>query len=316
MVEFNVITLGNCCCMNKIYPLLPIHLLSYILFYVSTLITLISCQASTTDVYPSPKEFDLNHPYQMDMPKQLDEISGIEYYAKDTSIFAISDATGSLYKIFLKRNLAIQKWKFGKNADYEDLQLVDSVFYILSSSGDIARIKFYSADSLKVDFFKFPEKGNNEFESMYYDKDNASLNMICKDCEADKKKSVSIWSFNIKEDTYKLSVNTIDVSPIAKSLGLEKIRFKPSATAINPRTNELFILSSVNKALIIADKSGDVKEVYALDPKIYKQPEGIAFTPSGDLLISNESHKTGYANILVFKLKKSDNQIFKLKKIK
>jgi len=47
-----------------------------------------------------------------------------------------------------------------------------------------------------------------------------------------------------------------------------------------------------------------VKEVYKLDPKIFKQPEGITFTPTGDLLISNEAALTGAANILIYKRKK------------
>ena len=76
------------------------------------------------------------------MNAELDEISGIIYYPKDTSIFAISDATGSLYKIFPDKNIIVQKWKFGNNHDYEDLQRIDSTFYILSSSGDIVSIKF------------------------------------------------------------------------------------------------------------------------------------------------------------------------------
>lgn len=288
-----------------------------ILFYASALFILISCRAAEKDSsYPTPKQYNLNHPYQIDMPNQLDEISGIEYYAKDTSIFAISDATGSLYKVFLKRKLAIQKWKFGKNDDYEDLQLVDSLFYVLASSGDITRIKFYSADSLQAETFKFPAEGKNEFESMYYDKTTHTLNMICKDCEGDKKKSISTWSFNIGDGSYKLSTVAIDISAIAKDMGLEKIKFKPSAAAINPVTNELFILSSVNKALIIAESSGEVKEVYTLNPSIYKQPEGIAFTPNGDLLISNESHKTGSANILVLKRETSGEDTYKFKKFK
>jgi hypothetical protein len=56
--------------------------------------------------------------------------------------------------------------------------------------------------------------------------------------------------------------------------------------------------------LIIADKNGNIKNTYALNPSIYKQPEGLAFTPGGDLLISNESNKQSSADILVIKLKK------------
>lgn len=286
-----------------------------ILFYASILLILISCKTEGTISYPTPRQYDLNHPYTIDLPKQLDEISGIEYYSKDTSVFAISDATGWLYKIFLRHNLTTQKWKFGKNADYEDLQLVDSLFYILESSGDIIRIKFYSADSLHTDIFKFPGKGKNEFESMYYDKESGNLIMICKDCDNDKKTSVSAWAFNIKDSSYQLATISVTVAPIAKSLGLDKIKFKPSATAINPLTHELFILASVNKALIIADSSGQVKEVYPLNPALYKQPEGIAFTPRGDLLISNESNQSGPANILVLKLESQSGNMLKLKKI-
>jgi len=287
--------------MKKTYPLLftTIYL---VLFCISALSILTSCGSSTKEVYATPKEYDLNKPYKMDMPSNLNEISGIVYYARDTSIFVISDATGWLYKIFLKKNLATQKWKFEKNADYEDVQLIDSSFYILGSSGDIVRVKFHSADSLQVNTFKFPEKGN-EFESMYYDTKTGSLTIICKDCDGDKKKIVSSWAFDLKHETYQLSAFAIDVAPIAKSFGLEKMHFKPSAAAVNPVTNELFIVSAINKILVITDTSGQVKEVYALDPSVYKQPEGLAFTPAGDLLISNEANENGYANILILKRK-------------
>ena len=290
--------------MTKNHQLICKPLISLSFIYISGLFILASCQSSTKEVYTTPKEYDLNHPYKMDMPSQLNEISGIIYYAKDTSIFAISDATGWLYKIFLKKNLALQKWKFEKNADYEDVQLIDSSFYILSSSGDIVRVKFQSADSLQVHTFQFPEKGN-EFESMYYDTKTHSLTIICKDCEGDKKKIVSSWAFDLNNETYQLSAFAIDVAPIAKSFGVEKMHFKPSAAAINPLTNEIFIVSGVNKTLVITDSSGQVKEVYALNPSLYKQPEGLAFTPSGDLLISNEANENGYANILILKLKKA-----------
>ena len=47
-----------------------------------------------------------------------------------------------------------------------------------------------------------------------------------------------------------------------------------------------------------------IKEAYQLDPVVFKQPEGITFTPWGDMLISNEAADVGAPNILIFKYKK------------
>jgi uncharacterized protein YjiK len=87
-------------------------------------------------------------------------------------------------------------------------------------------------------------------------------------------------------------------------IGEEKIKFKPSAAAINPVTDELFIISSVNKLLVIADRKGNPKQTYPINAGLFKQPEGITFTPEGDLIISNESADRGVANLLFFKYNK------------
>ena len=280
-------------------PYLQRLLLCLILFV--GIFALPACEQSG---YPTPPEYDLNHPIKINLPSELDEISGIIYYPKDTSIFAISDATGWLYKIYPDRKMLVEKWKFGKNADYEDLQLVDSTFYILSSSGNIVSLKFYGHDSLKVNHFEFPDKGKNEFETLYFDEASGQLNLICKDCKSDNKNYVSVWSFNPATQSYVLASFAIDANSISKQMNVKKMKFRPSAAAINPLTNELFILSSVNKVLVIAEKNGIIKKAYPLTPTLYQQPEGIAFTSSGDLLISNEADKEGPADILVIKLKR------------
>ena len=264
---------------------------------------LLACNLEVNQNYPIPEGYDLNHPIKIILPFELDEISGIVYYPKDTSVFAISDETGWLYKIFPDKKTAAEKWKFGKNGDYEDLQLVDSTFYILRSNGNILSVKIYSSDSLDVKVFEFPEKGKNEFESLYFDKTSGQLNLICKNCKEDNKNTVSVWSFNPAAQSYAPASFVIDAEKIAKQMNEKKMKFRPSAATINPLTNELFILSSVNKALVITDKNGIFKKVYPLNPAIYKQPEGITFTSSGDLLISNESDKEGSPDIMVIKLK-------------
>jgi uncharacterized protein YjiK len=272
------------------------------IFYTGLIVILAGCGASDKESYTSPTEYDLNNPYKINISTQLDEISGIDFYEKDTSVFAIVDEEGWLYKFFLKSRL-IQKWKFGKNDDYEDLKRVDSAFYIMNSKGDITRVIFGHGDSLSADVFLFPENGNNEFESLYYDKERGMLHLICKDCGNDKAAAVSIWSFNPRDGSYILAPFSIDVSPIAQELDVSKVRFKPSSSAVHPETGEIYMISAVNKVLVVADKKGLVKHVYKLNPSIYKQPEGISFSPTGDLLISNEINLGEYATILIFKRK-------------
>ena len=53
--------------------------------------------------------------------------------------------------------------------------------------------------------------------------------------------------------------------------------------------------------MIIIDRKGNVLDVQDLRNNIFRQPEGICFSPSGDLFISNEGNG-GKATILRFKL--------------
>lgn len=249
--------------------------------------------------------YDLAKPVLIKLPQTLSEISGIYYYSKDSSVFAIEDEHGILYKIFLNGKNEIRKWQFDKKRDFEDIVLKDSIFYVLVSNGDIETLKFATGDSIIREKFNFPDasKKKNEFESLYYDDTLQQIILLCKDCEDDKKKAITAWGYNISTQQYSPSVLTINVQPIAEKIGEQKMKFKPSATAINPVTNELYIISSISQLMIVTDRNGKFKEVFYLDPAIYKQAEGIAFTTAGDMIISNEWHETGLANILIIKNK-------------
>lgn len=254
----------------------------------------------------SPKQYDLNEPLKMVLPNDLNEISGLSYYKKDSSVFAIIDEDGLLFKISLNGSGAIKKWRFDKKHDFEDVVLHDSTFYVLISNGDIESLKF-TRDSIVKTKSRFPDadKHSNEFETLYYD-DSAGLMMMCKKCEDDKRKIVT--ALNYKPDSLAYIPGfTIDADAVAKIVKDDKLRFKPSAAAVNPLTNELYILASVNKLLIVTDRKGTVKNVYPLDPVTFNQPEGITFTPWGDMIISNERGDEENATILIFKPQKGTN---------
>jgi uncharacterized protein YjiK len=268
---------------------------------------IISCNGGgkkdSANKQPSPPGYDLSTNSQIKLPPELDEVSGIYYYPKDTSVFCINDEKGILYKVFLDQGKRIIKWHFAKSGDFEDIVLLDSNFYVLQSSGNLMRLRFFKGDSLMLDTLELPLKGKNEFEILYYDNTNKQMVLVCKECEQDQKNKVSAIAFdpvtNKTSTAYVLQEATIE-----EKLG-EKGRFKPSAAAIHPLTNQLYIISSVNKALVISDLQGNVQSVYRIDPKKFKQPEGMTFTPTGDLIISNESADKGAANILFFKYKQT-----------
>jgi len=249
----------------------------------------------------SPAGYDLNHPILIKLPTELDEISGVAYYPQDTCVFAIVDEAGLLYKIFINRPKQIQKWIFADKSDYEDLVLLDSNFYVLSSKGDISAFRFFSSDTLAYKEYPLTSIGKgNEFEILYFDRFLNKVVMICKDCEVDTKKHLSCFTFDPYTFQYDNSRLIINVQRIAELAGEKKLKFKPSAAAIHPLTGELFIISSINKMLVVADHDGKAKNVFRLNGGDFKQPEGLTFTPAGDLIISNEAADHGVANIMIF----------------
>ena len=273
-----------------------------ILLFISTMV---SCQGSANKKsYSSSDMYDIANPVIINLPQQLDEISGISYYAKDTSLFAIIDEDGLLFKIPILHPEQTKEWQYDKKHDFEDVVLKDSIFYTLISNGSIETIHF-KADNITTEKLAFEDasKKVNEFETLYYDDSTNKMVIICKKCEADKKKKVSAFYYDDSAKTF-LPYMEIDVATIEKKLGVDKLELKPSAAAINPVTKDLYIVCSVSKLLLITDRNGKFKDVFELNPKIYKQPEGLAFTPAGDLIVSNESHLEGYGTLLIMKNKK------------
>jgi len=248
---------------------------------------------------PALPHYKMDRYQKMVLPSELEEISGLAYYQKDNALFAISDANGYLYKITPPNK--IQRWLFSNKTDLdiEEVALVDSTFYVLRSNGDIMRLEFQHGDTLSKKEYKF-KLGDGEFEICYYDKTRKKLVMICKDCDSDKKKSLTTYTFDPATEEYSDQSFSIDVKDIAHKVGEKKMKFKPSAAAINPKNNLLYIVSSINKLIIITDLNGKLKDVYPIDRATFKQPEGMAFKPSGEMVISNEAADIGAANILFF----------------
>ena len=76
----------------------------------------------------------------------------------------------------------------------------------------------------------------------------------------------------------------------------------PSAMGIHPLTNEFFITDGPKARLLIMDESGKISKLLDLG-SAFSQPEGITFSPEGEVFISNEGTKDP-GNIIRIQLKK------------
>jgi uncharacterized protein YjiK len=248
----------------------------------------------------SPAGYSLENPVKIKLGEDLDEISGISYDKTLGAIIALNDEEGKLFMIYTDNRPPSTGYRFHKGGDYEDLCNDGKDWYALKSNGTISKIENRFTDSMRSKEFKFPQNGKFNFESIFHDPEKNRLVLLCKECINTDGKVLG-YSFNLdKSETDSVPDFSLDLSGLSSNpLGNNEL-LKPSAAAFHPLTNELFVIASVNSLLIIADRNGKAKEVFKLDKKIFKQPEGLCFSPEGDMFVSNEA-RNGMANILQFK---------------
>jgi len=273
---------------------------------VAGMLLSISCTGKTgTQGYDSPKGYNLNKPVKYYMPDGLLEISGIAFSnGKSDSVYAEQDEDGNIYYLKLG-DKQVNYSKFGKKGDYEDIAICHKQVIMLRSDGVLFTFPFSQVRNKEIPDVQKLEGllPDGEYEGMHADEQNGLVYILCKHCTDDnitKSSSGTILALQADGTLKQSGSFSVDVKTIEKITGKKKVNFHPSALTKNSKTNEWYILSSVNKMLVVADSNWKVKAVYSLDPAIFNQPEGIAFDNQYNLYISNEGGKTSAGNILKF----------------
>lgn len=273
-------------------------------------IALIACAACAQKKDPSftsPSHYNLNEPQQMEFPPELEEVSGITFVNGDSNrLLAQQDEQGHVY--YLKAGDKSTKYvKFAGKGDYEDIAVSNDRIVLLRSDGSFFSFPLQELYEAEIDAMvseKILPKG--EYESLAASITNSRLYVLCKQCSVDKKTSQTtgyILKLESGGQIIKEGSFSIDNEEISKYVKLKGKAFRPSALTRNEKTNEWYIVSSINKLLLIADHDWKVKEAHLLNPKLFNQPEGIAFDKDNNLYISNEAGDSGRATLLKFNYK-------------
>jgi len=269
--------------------------------------------------------YDLDNPDERyELPGSLTEISGLAYYKNDR-ILCVQDEKANIYVYNINKKEIESIYDFGKDGDYEGIALAGQTAYVIRSDGKIFEVENFDSENKKVKEHKTPLSANNDTEGLTYDSFSNSLYIACKGSPSVEKDNhyegtKAIYQFSLekmkldKEPAFQIDLNRLDSYMnddllkefslrIAKKLQLIEsgTNFQPSGLAIHPIHDRIYLLSNIGKMLIILNRQGKVTDLQKLNMKIFRQPEGICFSPTGDLFIASEGDG-GKGYILKFKL--------------
>lgn len=225
-----------------------------------------------------------------ELPKVLNEVSGIAWIGGDL-IACIQDEDGQIFIYNLKTSKLVDEISFGGGGDYEGIAVVEDDAYVLRSDGVIFKIsKFLSQNpQVRKHVTEINQLPGIEIEGICADPQKNRLLLAVKN-RKDSPEQKEVYSVNLSpENSEDKLLFTIDFSdPIFKNIK-GKQKFMPGEIAIHPQTGEFYILDGSKPKILITEKDGTSKELLMLRLQDFGNPEGLTFSPEGDLYISNEA---------------------------
>ncbi|MCU0408419.1 MAG: SdiA-regulated domain-containing protein [Bacteroidales bacterium] len=263
------------------------------------------------------KAYDLANPdLKLTLPPLLMEVSGISWLDRDL-LAVVQDEDGMLFLYDTKNNKIVSGKTFGLPGDYEGIAVKGKNLFVLRSDGTIFSIPDYTQQQLKTSSLRssVPAPDN---EGLCFDNKGNRLLIAPKGRINDEnsKNKRFVYSYNLatgKPDgkpAFVIDLGEVKKFALANNPELVKkdkkgkpkepdISMHASAIAIHPVTGKLYLISSSDRLLFVFGSQGLTERIYRLQPKLFPQPEGITFSPEGDMYISNEG-SDGAATILRF----------------
>jgi uncharacterized protein YjiK len=255
-------------------------------------------QSATVSEVPA-KEQETNSSIAIDqkweMPAELKEISGIAYIDK-TRLACVQDEQGKLY-IYNTQSKRIEKEiPFAAEGDYEGVAVVENTAYVLRADGRLFEVADYNQKPTVIEHQTHLTE-EQDVEGLCYDKKNNRLLLTIKGHEPNTTDYKGIYAFDLaSKKMAKAPVLKVDLThEIWKDIK-GKQKMEPSDLDIHPLTGDIYITDGAKPKLLVMDAKGKVKNLFLMDESQFPQPEGVAFTPEGDLIISSEG-KTGAGSI-------------------
>ncbi len=252
--------------------------------------------ADQTTIGYNFKHADETHRLQ----KELREISGLTLLDQD-HLGAVQDESGKLYVVDLHTGKIDDEIRFADDGDYEGIETVGESIFVLRSDGRLIHVARNDVDQ-KPRRIKTGLSRRYDTEGLAYDPTQNVLLIACKEYAGKGLKGKrAVYAFDLRTEQLREDPYLVIDPEMIRSLGggegriaralrklIDSSRFKPSAIAVHPMTNHIYIVSSVSSSIAIFDSAGSLLAAERLDKDELPQPEGITFLPNGDLFIASE----------------------------
>jgi uncharacterized protein YjiK len=265
-----------------------------------------ACNGSEDNKKPGKKQaasavfgnYNLQEYRAVELPPQLNEISGIMYDTATNKLLAVNDEEGILFSVDPANGAITGQTKFAGKGDFEEVFWGSNCFWVLESSGTLMRYAVRGRTIAASQSVRINLAESEEYEAAWLLRDSVRLAAACKRC-AGTRPFVAV-SDSGRNNLYRFEKNEIDFSGL--SAPGNKGGFRASGAAVHPADGHVYLVSSPDKKILRMTQEGKVLEMAHLDAEQLRQPESLCFLPDGSLCIASEADG-GKARILFFKPK-------------
>ncbi len=215
------------------------------------------------------------------LPRELEEISGLSYL-ENGNLAVIEDEKGKIYQVNTEQCEVGPVWKFGKDGDYEGVEVIGDTAWVVRSDGLLYKVTNYASEDRVTEIFKTPLSSQNDVEGLAYLPEKHQLLIACKAAPYLEKRQYkgkrAIYAFDLTNNRFLKEPYLL--------INLETIQ--PSGIAVHPVSGHIYVIASAGKRMLVYNPEKQLIGQAPLDKKRFRQPEGICFSPEGTLYISNE----------------------------
>jgi len=224
-----------------------------------------------------------------ELPGVLREVSGLAPWA-DGLVLAHQDERAEIFLIDYQQGRVVQQWHMGLptlKGDFEGIDVDGSRVTLMTSDGRLTSGELPSSGSLiaRVTRDDTRLKGLCEFEGLAHTPWGAWV----LPCKAPKSRGSGLFSLYFLRPT---GAGTFDRTVLDIRRGGFKKSLHPSSVAVTARGSYV-VLFGPEHAIGEFSASGETLALIELDRRRHPQPEGLALTTDGRLLIADEGPGSG-----------------------